>query len=247
MKKAINLYFCNEETKIKLDAIKSAGYEIWWAQYPSGSYAVDPTEYDKSSQCGMWQYSSKGSVSGITGDVDLNVSYVNYSDNEIPPKPPVTSPDDGGYWEYNTTHSDVSKWPVYSSYTYNSSTGKYATSGSVISYTDQYNTAGYLCRVYSRMGYILFHTFSGFVMFETNMVTENYGIEIRKIYHSNPNGYNSTPYQTVTSNYLYTSQYRGQDIFEYYSIGEDEYGNINQIQSFTFTAFTSNGYYLKYS
>ena len=27
MKKAINLYFCNEETKIKLDAIKSAGYD----------------------------------------------------------------------------------------------------------------------------------------------------------------------------------------------------------------------------
>ena len=85
---------------IDISRIKSAGYEIWWAQYPSGSYAVDPTEYDKSSQCGMWQYSSKGSVSGITGDVDLNVSYVNYSDNEIPPKPPVTSPDDGGYWEY---------------------------------------------------------------------------------------------------------------------------------------------------
>ena len=85
---------------IDISRIKNAGYEIWWAQYPSGSYAVDPTEYDKSSQCGMWQYSSKGSVSGITGDVDLNVSYVNYSDNEIPPKPPVTSPDDGGYWEY---------------------------------------------------------------------------------------------------------------------------------------------------
>ena len=85
---------------IDISRIKSAGYEMWWAQYPSGSYAVDPTEYDKSSQCGMWQYSSKGSISGITGDVDLNVSYVNYSDNEIPPKPPVTSPDDGGYWEY---------------------------------------------------------------------------------------------------------------------------------------------------
>ena len=85
---------------IDISRIKSAGYEIWWAQYPSGSYAVDPTEYDKSSQCGMWQYSSKGSISGITGDVDLNVSYINYSNGETPKPPITTTPSADGYWEY---------------------------------------------------------------------------------------------------------------------------------------------------
>lgn len=85
---------------IDISRIKSAGYEIWWAQYPSGSYAVDPTEYDKSSQCGMWQYSSKGSISGITGDVDLNVSYINYSNGETPKQPITTTPSADGYWEY---------------------------------------------------------------------------------------------------------------------------------------------------
>lgn len=85
---------------IDISRIKSAGYEIWWAQYPSGSYAVDPMEYDKSSQCGMWQYSSKGSISGITGDVDLNVSYINYSNGETPKPPITTTPSADGYWEY---------------------------------------------------------------------------------------------------------------------------------------------------
>ena len=51
------------------------GYEIWLAQYPSGEYAVNPENYDKSSECSVWQYSSKGSISGISGNVDVNVSY----------------------------------------------------------------------------------------------------------------------------------------------------------------------------
>jgi GH25 family lysozyme M1 (1,4-beta-N-acetylmuramidase) len=46
-------------------------YVLWLAQY-----AVTPTytatRYD------MWQYSSKGSVPGITGNVDLDVSYLGY-------------------------------------------------------------------------------------------------------------------------------------------------------------------------
>ncbi len=47
------------------------GYKIWLAQYASSpSYAV--TRHD------MWQYSSKGKVSGISGNVDMNISYMNY-------------------------------------------------------------------------------------------------------------------------------------------------------------------------
>jgi len=64
---------------IDVSRISSAGYVLWMAQYPSGSYAVNPSSYDKSSQCSIWQYSSLGSVSGINGNVDVDVSYTNFN------------------------------------------------------------------------------------------------------------------------------------------------------------------------
>ena len=54
----------------KIDASQLTRYKIWLAQY-----AAAPTytgRYD------MWQYSSKGKVTGISGDVDLNISYLGY-------------------------------------------------------------------------------------------------------------------------------------------------------------------------
>ena len=57
------------------------GYEIWLAMYPSGEYAVNPDDYDKSSECGIWQYSSKGSVDGIDGNVDVDVSYKDFGED----------------------------------------------------------------------------------------------------------------------------------------------------------------------
>nr|MCR4851697.1 endolysin [Lachnospiraceae bacterium] len=48
-----------------------SGYKIWLAQYASA-----PT-YNKS-RYDMWQYSSKGSIPGISGNVDLNISYLGY-------------------------------------------------------------------------------------------------------------------------------------------------------------------------
>lgn len=79
---------------VDISRIKDAGYEIWWAQYPSGSYAFDPTLYDKSDECGVWQYSSLGSIKGINGNVDLDVSYVNYANTEsTPPYNPDKDPD----------------------------------------------------------------------------------------------------------------------------------------------------------
>lgn len=47
-------------------------YDIWVAHFN-----VSAPSYSKSSY-GMWQYTSTGSVSGITGDVDLDYSYKNY-------------------------------------------------------------------------------------------------------------------------------------------------------------------------
>ncbi|MDE5772354.1 MAG: hypothetical protein K2I06_12140 [Ruminococcus sp.] len=72
---------------IDIERIKNAGYEIWWAQYPSGTHAVEPTEYDKSDTCNIWQYSSKGSINGISGDVDVDVSYKEYAPAPVPIDP----------------------------------------------------------------------------------------------------------------------------------------------------------------
>lgn len=70
---------------IDKNSIISHGYEIWLAQYPSASYAVNPVNYDKSSECKIWQYSSVGSISGIKGNVDLDVSYYNYYNSDSIP------------------------------------------------------------------------------------------------------------------------------------------------------------------
>ena len=55
----------------KINTAALTGYKIWLAQYASAP-TYSATRYD------MWQYSSKGKVSGISGDVDMNISYLNY-------------------------------------------------------------------------------------------------------------------------------------------------------------------------
>lgn len=55
------------------DAIR-ANYPLWQAQYLNSG----TDSYDRSNECGIWQYSSSGSVPGISGNVDMNVSYVDY-------------------------------------------------------------------------------------------------------------------------------------------------------------------------
>lgn len=54
-----------------IDVDKLEGYEVWLAQWNTV-----PT-YD--GEFGIWQYSSKGIVSGIDGYVDLNLSYKDYA------------------------------------------------------------------------------------------------------------------------------------------------------------------------
>lgn len=56
------------ETKLSMGSI--GNYRIWLAQY-----AAAPTY---SGRYDMWQYSSKGTISGINGKVDLNLSYLSY-------------------------------------------------------------------------------------------------------------------------------------------------------------------------
>lgn len=54
----------------KMNAGAFGGCKIWLAQY-----AAAPTYGGRYE---MWQYSSKGKISGISGDVDLNISYMGY-------------------------------------------------------------------------------------------------------------------------------------------------------------------------
>lgn len=56
------------ETKLSMGSV--GNYRIWLAQY-----AAAPTY---SGRYDMWQYSSKGTISGINGKVDLNLSYLAY-------------------------------------------------------------------------------------------------------------------------------------------------------------------------
>ena len=56
------------EQKLSMGSV--GNYRIWLAQY-----AAAPTY---SGRYDMWQYSSKGTISGINGKVDLNLSYLGY-------------------------------------------------------------------------------------------------------------------------------------------------------------------------
>lgn len=85
---------CTAIAKAFMDTVEKAGY--WVGLYMSASplktyiseevrkryavwvahYGVSKTTYD--GPYGMWQHSSKGRVSGISGNVDLNNCYINY-------------------------------------------------------------------------------------------------------------------------------------------------------------------------
>lgn len=54
----------------KLSPSALGGHKIWLAQYAAAPTYNGPYH--------MWQYSSKGSVSGISGRVDMNLSYLGY-------------------------------------------------------------------------------------------------------------------------------------------------------------------------
>lgn len=54
-----------------MDTPSLTGYKLWLAQY-AATPTYTRTKYD------MWQYSSKGRVSGISGNVDMNISYLGY-------------------------------------------------------------------------------------------------------------------------------------------------------------------------
>ena len=54
-----------------IDAPSLTGYKIWLAQY-AATPTYTRTRYD------MWQYTSSGSIAGISGRVDMNISYMGF-------------------------------------------------------------------------------------------------------------------------------------------------------------------------
>lgn len=73
----VGLYSCRSWLSSKLDTQRvCARYECWLAQYLASGTCDTYDNYD--GMCGMWQYSSSGSVEGIPGNVDMNVCFKDY-------------------------------------------------------------------------------------------------------------------------------------------------------------------------
>jgi GH25 family lysozyme M1 (1,4-beta-N-acetylmuramidase) len=64
------MYASKNDISSNFDRSRLSGYKFWLAHYTSA------TNYTGSYQ--MWQYTSKGSVPGISGNVDMNVAYFRY-------------------------------------------------------------------------------------------------------------------------------------------------------------------------
>lgn len=65
------VYSMKKMALMKLDMSRLAGFDFWLAEYR------DEPEYPYEFE--MWQYASDGKVDGIEGEVDLNMSFVDYS------------------------------------------------------------------------------------------------------------------------------------------------------------------------
>lgn len=63
------VYHNMEAGILMLDITALENYDKWFASYSSSNIFYYPYEY------GIWQYSEKGSVNGIKGNVDLNISF----------------------------------------------------------------------------------------------------------------------------------------------------------------------------
>ena len=67
------ILYGNKEWLIKkIDMSKLTAYDVWLSQ------AADIPDYPY--KFAMWQYSTQGSVDGIAGPVNLNISFIDYSE-----------------------------------------------------------------------------------------------------------------------------------------------------------------------
>ena len=68
------LYANTRWSILKLDMAKLSDYDFWYAYYGDDLYY--PYEFS------MWQYTSGGTVNGIKGNADMNISFVDYGAKE---------------------------------------------------------------------------------------------------------------------------------------------------------------------
>ena len=74
----------------RIDISKLDGYDLWYAAYPSitAKKITDGRKDNRSKlsypQAVIWQWSSKGSVEGISGNVDLNICYEKFQKEQKP-------------------------------------------------------------------------------------------------------------------------------------------------------------------
>ena len=74
IEEAQNYKFHKKTAVWKYDLSRLNGIDIWLAEYSdTPSYFYD---------YGMWQYSSKGSVPGLSGNVDMNICFTDFSQRE---------------------------------------------------------------------------------------------------------------------------------------------------------------------
>lgn len=73
--------YCNMDWYQKVLTEKLRKYDLWIARYPADDNGTIQERLKPDIGVG-WQYSSKGKVSGITGNVDMNVFYKNYTEDK---------------------------------------------------------------------------------------------------------------------------------------------------------------------
>lgn len=71
--------YCNVDWYQNILTTKLKSYDLWLARYPANDNGTMQTRLKPTAGIG-WQYSSKGKVMGISGNVDMNVFYKDYSE-----------------------------------------------------------------------------------------------------------------------------------------------------------------------
>ena len=69
--------YCNVDWYQNILTTKLKSYDLWLARYPANDNGTMQTRLKPTAGIG-WQYSSKGKVVGISGNVDMNVFYKDY-------------------------------------------------------------------------------------------------------------------------------------------------------------------------
>lgn len=67
------------QTELYMGGASLRKYDVWLARYPSDKSKTKPEDKPKTDFAfGMWQYTSTGSVPGVSGNVDLSHAYKSY-------------------------------------------------------------------------------------------------------------------------------------------------------------------------